>query len=171
MRMSDVFSEHIIDEAGRRLRLGLEISTCVKRPISAVLWISGMPFVMGANGPPLCFKEYCIPCPRMDSPSGMDMEICPAVHGEMAAILNAARSGIITEGSVLFMSCGLPCKDCMKEIIAAGVKHIVSPYAFDWVEREDKFRNADVYNFKLSYEMMVRCGVEYHHVPGLMEER
>ena len=96
------------------------------------------------------------------------MEICPAIHGEMSVILEAASCGVVTKDAILFISCGLPCKDCMKEIAKAGIKYIVSPFSYDWVNRTDKFRNADVYNFPLAYEIMVRCGIEYIHEPRLI---
>lgn len=162
--------DRVIEHVSKSLQIGLEMSTCVKRPISSVLWVPKDVFVMGANGPPAKFSHYCNPCPRADSACGVDMDICPAVHGEMAAILNAARHGIITEGAILFISCGLPCKDCMKEIAKAGIKYIVSPYPVCQVEREDKFSNAKTYNFSLSYEIMVCCDIQYIHEPRLMGE-
>jgi len=160
----------VLKEVNKRLVQGLEEATCTKHPISAVLWSQDGFFVSGANGPPQGFKDYCIPCPRLHSPSGEDMHLCPAIHGEMAAILNAAKEGTSTKGGALFISCGLPCKDCMKEIIKAGVSHIISPYPLKLVDREDKFRSAESYNFKLAYEMMKDCGVEYIHEPRLMKE-
>jgi deoxycytidylate deaminase len=33
--------------------------------------------------------------------------------------------GIKTKGASLYMSCGIPCKDCLKAIINSGVKEIV----------------------------------------------
>lgn len=161
-------SDRIIEAVNRRLQIGLDMSTCTKRPMSAVLWLPRTVFVMGTNGPPEGFEEYCKPCPRKDSPSGVDMEICPAVHGELAAILNAGRQGIPTHGGVLFISCRLPCKDCMKEIIKSGIQYIVSPYSLEQFKQADMFHDAKVYNFKLAREMMEQCGVQYVHDPRLI---
>lgn len=161
----------VIEEVNRRLEEELDSSTCTKRAIAAVLWSHEGYFVSGHNGPPHCFKDYCIPCPRADSPSGEDMHLCPAVHGELAAILNAAKKGTETKDGALFISCALPCKDCMKEIIGAGIKYIISPYEEDFVNRADKFANADSYNFQLSHDMMKKCGVEYIHDKRMVKRR
>jgi dCMP deaminase len=46
------------------------------------------------------------------------------IHAEENAILNAAREGTITLGSVLYTQ-GIPCINCMKSIVNAGVVKIV----------------------------------------------
>ena len=57
------------------------------------------------------------------------------VHGEMNAILNAARAGISTKGCTLYLAAtdetglvwgGPPCTRCTVEIIQAGITEIVS---------------------------------------------
>ena len=57
------------------------------------------------------------------------------VHGEMNAILNAARVGISTKGCSLYLAAtdetglvwgGPPCTRCVVEIIQAGISEIVS---------------------------------------------
>ena len=109
MRMTLKIPDWVIVEVNNRLERGLENSRCVKRPIAAVLWSHFGFFVNGSNGPPKCFEEYCTPCPRADSGSGEDMDICPAVHGEIDAIVRAAWDGVSTMDGVLFISIGL-CK-------------------------------------------------------------
>ena len=47
------------------------------------------------------------------------------VHAEMNAILNAARHGISLEGSRLYTTT-LPCSECVKAIIQAGIKEVIS---------------------------------------------
>lgn len=66
-------------------------------------------------------------CPRhlLDLKSGEGLEYCPAVHSERNCLLIAAKRGTSTDGSILFMNTGLPCKDCMIELIQAGVVGIV----------------------------------------------
>jgi deoxycytidylate deaminase len=162
----------VLKEVNIRLKDGLTQSTCTKRQIAAVLWSEDGMFMTGWNGPPDCFEKYCHECPRGSSGSGEDMEICPAVHGEVAAILEAARRGEPTVNGVLFISCALPCKDCMKEIIRAGIRYIISPYPIDYVIRPDGFQaHAKVYSFPLSRQMMEECGVEYIHEPKLVKGR
>ena len=152
-----------LTKINRLLKMGLECATCTKRSIAAVLELVDGSFVFGWNGPPLCFVDYCKPCPRLDAESGTRMEECPAVHAEVSVILDANRHS--TGGTVdsrLYITCGLPCKDCMKELIVAGVKEIISPYPISiCVERADGFVSGDAYNFDLSYEMMKAAGIKY----------
>lgn len=56
------------------------------------------------------------------------------VHGEMNAVLNAARSGRALEGATMYTACqsngvmwgGAPCTRCAVECIQAGIREIVS---------------------------------------------
>ena len=66
-------------------------------------------------------------CPRrvIGFPSGQGLEICPAGHAERNALINAARLGIKTDKTKLYMSCATPCTPCMVEIINSGVEEIV----------------------------------------------
>jgi dCMP deaminase len=45
-------------------------------------------------------------------------------HAERNAIYNAARIGVSTKGTTMYLSCGLPCADCARGIINAGVRRI-----------------------------------------------
>lgn len=45
-------------------------------------------------------------------------------HAERNAIFNAARVGIPTKGCAMYMSCGMPCIDCMHAIVQSGIKEI-----------------------------------------------
>jgi dCMP deaminase len=45
-------------------------------------------------------------------------------HGERNAIYNAARIGVSTKGTTMYLSCGIPCADCARGIINAGIIRI-----------------------------------------------
>ena len=45
-------------------------------------------------------------------------------HAERNAIYNAARIGVSTMDSTMYLSCGIPCADCARAIINAGVRKI-----------------------------------------------
>ena len=45
-------------------------------------------------------------------------------HGERNAIYNAARIGVSTKGCTMYLSCGIPCSDCARGIINAGIVRI-----------------------------------------------
>lgn len=128
-------------------------SKCHSRKIGAVLVRDNSVISTGYNGPPrgvpTCDQRWYIDkkfankygkhivgknaedikgmCPRrvIGFPSGQGLEICPAGHAERNALINAARLGIKTEGTKLYMSCAVPCTPCMVEIINAGVEEIV----------------------------------------------
>ena len=68
-------------------------------------------------------------CPRyvpaMGFKSGEGLEWCVAGHAERNALINAARFGIETKGTRIYMDCGVPCTPCLVEIINAGIIEII----------------------------------------------
>lgn len=65
-----------------------------------------------------------------------DTKLRLVVHGEMNAILAAARVGIPLKGCTLYLAAtdqsgtvwgGAPCTRCTVEIVQAGIQHIVAP--------------------------------------------
>lgn len=69
----------------------------------------------------------CGKCPRklVGAKSGERLELCSCEHGEKNAIYNAS---VPLVGSWMFCACGVPCWDCSKAIINAGVVRV---YAVD----------------------------------------
>lgn len=63
--------------------------------------------------------------PEMGFKSGEGLEWCVAGHAERNTLINAARFGIETKGTIMYMDCGVPCTPCLVEIINAGVVEIV----------------------------------------------
>jgi dCMP deaminase len=125
-------------------------SKCLSRRIGCVMVKDKSILSTGYNGPPRSIprcdlrwrlddefiREYSDKigdqetvgvCPRrvIGFKSGEGLDICPAGHAERNALINAARHGICTKGTTLYMSCGVPCSPCLVEIINAGVKDIV----------------------------------------------
>lgn len=47
------------------------------------------------------------------------------VHAEQNAILNAARIGVSTQSSTMYVTCGIPCSDCARSIINAGIEQLI----------------------------------------------
>ena len=45
-------------------------------------------------------------------------------HAERNAIYNAARIGVSTKGTTMYLSCGVPSSDCARGIINAGITRI-----------------------------------------------
>jgi dCMP deaminase len=46
-------------------------------------------------------------------------------HAERNAIYNAARIGVSTKDCTMYLTCGIPCADCARGIINAGIRRIV----------------------------------------------
>lgn len=129
-----------------------ENSKCLSRQIGAILVRDKSILSTGYNGPPRgvphCNERYsCDPhlaatiekmlgpmepdvstCPRklLGYASGQGTHICIASHAEVNCINNAARNGVCTLGATLYLSCDiLPCKNCLCEIINAGIGEVV----------------------------------------------
>jgi deoxycytidylate deaminase len=116
-------------------------SRCESRHLGAVLVNPKTEMIVahGWNGPPAIIPAcnegwyneeigYRIPgCPRyhMCYKSGEGLHECIAVHAERSAILHAAARGISTVGLHMYMTCGISCKDCMVEILEAGIGALI----------------------------------------------
>lgn len=72
------------------------------------------------------------------------------VHAELNAILNAARQGVILNGSILYVTL-FPCNECAKAIIQSGIKKII--YACD--------KHADYPETIASKRMLTAAGIDY----------
>lgn len=129
-------------------------STCLSQKIGAILVKDKIVICEGYNGAargvPSCGPErlkhdhslaqsingdainpvlgdiYTCPRQRLGYPSGQGLHLCPAVHAEANCIANAARTGICTLGTTMYVTCGIPCKDCLSLIINAGVIEVVT---------------------------------------------
>lgn len=57
------------------------------------------------------------------------IEFLRPVHGEMAALMDAARSGIAVDGCTMYVTT-FPCHECAKHIVASGIRKVVfiEPY-------------------------------------------
>jgi dCMP deaminase len=148
---------------------------CMSRQIGAILVIDNSIVATGYNGPPrgiphcntraqidhefckelikrsgLCNYEaerYLEKCPRqlMKFKSGEGLEWCVAGHAERNCLINAARTGVCTRNTTMYMDCGIPCTPCMVEIINAGVKEIVVT-KFEFYDKSSEFllRNSNL---------------------------
>ncbi len=114
-------------------------SKCLSRQIGAILVRDKCIISTGYNGGPRgtqrCdqrpdiedqFKQEGV-CPRyaMGYKSGQGLEYCTAAHGEENSILMCARMGVVAKDAIMYMTCGIPCKNCMIKIINVGIKELV----------------------------------------------
>ncbi len=103
-------------------------STCLRRQVGAVLVKEHRILTTGYNGAPSGLK-HCIDlggCKRakLGIPSGQRHELCRALHAEQNAIIQAAKIGVSTEGSILYVTTQ-PCVICAKMLINAGIVKII----------------------------------------------
>lgn len=153
-------------------------SKCLSRRIGAVLVKDKSVISTGYNGPPRgvprCDKRWGLDpkfknkyfskvdtaldltgkCPRypLGAKSGEMLNICVAAHAEENSILDAARRGVKVKGATMYMTCGIPCTNCLIKIINAGIKEIVvTGITFYDENAEWLLNNSDVkvrlYNF------------------------
>ena len=73
--------------------------------------------------------EHCVVCSRLDKESGSEYTTCPAIHSEENSIINAARQGVSTIDSVLYLWTDVgglkPCYRCERAIRNAGIKKVI----------------------------------------------
>jgi len=126
---------------------------CLSRIVGAILVRDKSVVSTGYNGPPRgvphCSERYTMDlkliselrkkgidpddssnwntCPRrlLGFKSGEGLEWCISGHAERNSLINAAREGVSTKETIMYMTCGIPCTPCLIEIINAGVKEIV----------------------------------------------
>lgn len=75
-------------------------------------------------------------------------------HAERNAIYNAALNGVSTKGTSIYLTCGVPCCDCARGIINAGIKKVyckeidTTKNRLQWDEHAERsvemFNEADV---------------------------
>ena len=118
-------------------------SQCLSRKIGAILVRDKSIIATGYNGPargiPQCDtrevrdgKKIYLPkedriCPRRACgyESGKGLHMCVAEHAERNCIANAARQGVCTKDSWMYLTCEIPCSNCLSLIINAGITNIV----------------------------------------------
>lgn len=123
-------------------------SPCLSRQIGAILVRDKSIVSTGYNGPPRGYPhcntyieeeltdlqkasglepKHILKCPRQIQgfKSGEGLHLCPAAHAETNCITNAARLGVSTIDTTLYMNTLIPCKECAKLIVNAGISEIV----------------------------------------------
>ena len=91
------------------------LSHCVRSKVGAVLVKDGNIISFGYNGTPSGMNNSC---------EENDVTFPHVIHGEVNAILKAAKTGNSVDGSTLYLTLS-PCLDCSKLILQSGIKRVV----------------------------------------------
>ena len=111
-----------------------ERSTCLRRKFGAVIVNEKHEIVAtGYNGvvrgAPHCSEKGCIKN-RLGIQSGTGHEICPAVHAEQNALIQAGRQSL---NCTLYVN-AFPCKICARLIVNSGISRVVA--SGEYTDRE-----------------------------------
>lgn len=114
----EYFSELVKDIKAR--------STCTRRQIGAIIVNDKKEIIStGYNGvvrgAPHCEDIGCIK-DKNNIESGMGHGICPAVHAEQNALIQAGRQ---SEGATIYLD-AFPCKICARLIVNSGIRRVVT---------------------------------------------
>lgn len=101
--------------------------TCPRRQVGAVIVKDKRVLTTGYNGAPRNFPHPIdTGCLRdeLEVPRGMVADICPCLHAEQNAIIQAATTGVSIEGADLYCTTQ-PCTQCSRMIANCGVKRVI----------------------------------------------
>jgi len=122
-------------------------STCLRRKVGAVIVKDNHVLSTGYNGTASKTRhcEELGGCIRqqLNIPSGQQLDICRAVHAEQNALIQAARFGTSTEGSIMYITV-TPCFTCGKMIVNAGIKEVVVGGMYPDEKTMELFKEANV---------------------------
>ncbi|MEE8167713.1 MAG: cytidine/deoxycytidylate deaminase family protein [Candidatus Hydrothermarchaeales archaeon] len=132
----EYFAKLVVDAAAR--------STCIRRQFGAIVVNDKKEIIStGYNGvvrgAPHCEEIGCIK-DEMSVSSGMGHGICPAVHAEQNALLQAGKQA---RNATLYIN-GFPCKICARLIVNAGIMRIVVSGSYSDEEGLKILHNAGV---------------------------
>ncbi len=118
-------------------KLAATRSTCLAFPVGAVIVKDKQILATGYNGSPSgsvhCTSQgFCYP--GLSSCDASKVLPSRAVHAEANAIAQAAKHGISTAGSSIYVTLE-PCISCLKLVISAGIKEVFYETVFNGGEK------------------------------------
>jgi dCMP deaminase len=113
-----------------------ERSTCDRALVGCVLVLDKRILTTGFNGSP-AGQEHCDEIGHLM----VDGHCVRTIHAETNAIIQAALHGISTRGAICYVT-HLPCINCTKALINAGITRIVYGEAYRVDENAMMFLNA-----------------------------
>src|SRR5688572_29751907 len=101
--------------------------TCPRRTVGAVIVKDKRVLTTGYNGAPRNFPHPIdVGCLRdeLNIPRGMVADICPCLHAEQNAIIQAATTGVSIDGGELYCTTQ-PCTQCSRMVANCGIRRVV----------------------------------------------
>lgn len=101
--------------------------TCPRRQVGAVIVKDKRVLTTGYNGAPRNFQHPIdVGCLRdeLQIPRGMVADICPCLHAEQNAIIQAATTGVSIDGADLYVTTQ-PCTQCSRMVANCGIKRVI----------------------------------------------
>lgn len=101
--------------------------TCPRRLVGAVIVKDKRVLTTGYNGAPRNFQHPIdVGCLRdeLQIPRGMVADICPCLHAEQNAIIQAATTGVSIDGADLYVTTQ-PCTQCSRMVANCGIRRVV----------------------------------------------
>ncbi len=113
-------------------------SPCIRRQFGAIVVKGDVVVSTGYNGPARgvvnCLAVGCLK-DELNLPSNTAYDVCPSVHAEENAVINAARHGASVMSGTLYLfgrnykdgslTEAKPCERCKRAIINAGIREVV----------------------------------------------
>lgn len=95
--------------------------------------------------------DFSLKCPRklLGYGTGEGTGLCPCAHAERNAIAIAARLGNSTEKCQMYLNCPVPCLDCARSIVNAGIQEVIVPNMLEY--EKEGFSGLDI---------LENCGVK-----------
>lgn len=155
--MSDRWDRHFLDLAGCHAKMSKDPNTKVG---SVIVGPDREVRSAGFNG----FSRGIQDTPERLTDRETKLKLI--VHGEMNAVLAAARMGTPLKGCTLYLACtdesgiiwgGPPCTRCTVEIIQAGISAVVS-----WPFKEVASKWKD--DIELSRQLLNEAGIGYREI-------
>jgi dCMP deaminase len=149
-------------DRGKFMTMAEEVSrksNCIRRSVGAVIVRHGQVVSKGWNGlpgsPGNCRDAGCPRCIN-GGDTGSGYENCICIHAEQHAIANAAKRGVSTENSTMYVNLR-PCLQCLAIARATGV-HRVFFRGEDWKNPEEI--EAAYARLAGEFDSFARIGVE-----------
>lgn len=107
-------------------------ATCPRRAVGAVIVKDKRVLTTGYNGAPRGFphptESGCIR-DELAIPSGMMADVCPCLHAEQNAIIQAATTGVSIEGADIYCTTQ-PCTQCSRMIANSGIGRVIFEHEY-----------------------------------------